>query len=136
MSALSRRLAIAGLIMVPLLAGCGCGDADAHRIRTVVQSFEAALAAGQGQTACRLLTPETAAEVPQSEESSCASAIVKEDLPPPGQIVAVKRFGNSAQLVSAGDVMFLARFPPGWKITAVGCTARSGQPYDCLVASG
>jgi hypothetical protein len=117
-------------------AGCGSQSAGADPVSHVVVDFTAAVARGDGAIACRLLTPETAAEVSQSEGSPCAKAIVQEQLPSPEAWRSVKRYGGSAQVVSTNDVAFLARFPSGWKIVAIGCTPRSSRPYDCIVKNG
>ena len=33
----------------------------------------------------------------------------------------------------AGDTVFLAVFPGGWRVTAAGCTPRGDRPYNCTV---
>ena len=35
-----------------------------------------------------------------------------------------------------GDAVFVARFPVGWRVVAVGCTRIRGKPYQCEVEAG
>jgi hypothetical protein len=31
------------------------------------------------------------------------------------------------------DVVFLARYDDGWRVTAAGCVPRPGRPFDCTI---
>jgi hypothetical protein len=32
------------------------------------------------------------------------------------------------------DTLFLTKVAGGWRVSAAGCTAREGRPYDCEVS--
>jgi hypothetical protein len=90
-----------------------------------------AVAAGNGESACATLAPETLHELEESAEQPCAEAILDEDLPQPGQVIGADVYGQWAQVRLAGDVVFLAVFPEGWRVVAAGCRSRGEQPYNC-----
>ena len=97
--------------------------------------FVAALATPEA--ACGYLAPGTRKELTDSTGSACADALSKEDLPSsPPTVRSVAVAGHSAEAVLVGQVLFLARFDDGWKVTAAGCSRVSrdtSTPYDCLV---
>jgi hypothetical protein len=51
-------------------------------------------------------------------------------------MVRTSVYGDQAQVKLSGDTAFVARFPSGWKVVAIGCTATPGKPYSCLVEAG
>ncbi|AVT35384.1 hypothetical protein [Plantactinospora sp. BB1] len=123
-------------LTVLTVAGCGSvtdrGDAAAAvAVRTLT-----AVTAEDGTAACALLAPDTAAELEQSADKPCAEAILAEDLPEPGVVVASDVYGQRAQVRLSGDTVFLAVLPGGWRVVAAGCTARGDEPYDCVLQGG
>lgn len=130
---MTPRLAAVGLVALVAAAGCG-SSTDA--VDDVVLNFYEALAQGRGADACALLAPETVREVEQSAGQACEQAIVEEQIPQASELLESRRFGNQAQVRLESDVAFLAEFAAGWRLVAVGCTAREPLPYDCQVKGG
>ncbi|MEU7928448.1 hypothetical protein [Micromonospora sp. NPDC049801] len=95
-----------------------------------------AIAEKDGVGACSLLAPDTAAGLEHSVDRPCAEAILDEDLPGAGQVLASEVYGQQAQVRLDGDTVFLAVFPGGWRVVAAGCTARGDKPYDCVLQGG
>lgn len=89
-----------------------------------------------GAAACALLAPSTRREVEKSAGAPCAEGLIDESLPQPGAVRRSRVFGDQAQVRLAGDTAFVARFPGGWKVVAVGCQRRPDLPYDCEVEAG
>lgn len=128
--------AVMASTLLLFVAGCSSVDdrqaaasAAAARLLTAVQN-------GDGQTACAVLAPATAAEVVQSAGEDCPRAILDEDLPDPGVVTAAAVYGQQAQVRTSSDTVFLAVFPGGWRVVAAGCTPQGDQPYDCVVQGG
>jgi hypothetical protein len=128
------RALLAGLLL-PVAAGCASGGRQAAP-QAVARAFDASWARHDGAALCRLLAPETRAEVAQSAKKPCAQGILDEDLPSAGQPTATQVWGRAAQVELAGDTLFLSRFPTGWKVTAAGCTRQADKPYDCQLSGG
>lgn len=127
-----------GVLLVGLLlltAGCG-GDGRNATVERVAEDFYAALAREDGAAACELLAPATRDELEQSAGTSCASAVLEEAVPPAGEAQDVNVYGAAGEVELDKDTAFLGEFPDGWRVTAVGCTARPQEPYDCQVAGG
>jgi hypothetical protein len=116
---------------VVLLAGCSSVPDRAEAASGVALGMLTAVAAGNGESACATLAPETLHELEESAEQPCTEAILDEDLPQPGQVIGADVYGQWAQVRLAGDVVFLAVFPEGWRVVAAGCRSRGEQPYDC-----
>jgi hypothetical protein len=124
-----------GAVLVASLSGCA-GSGSTTGPRLVAQSFLTAWSQKDGSAACRLLAPDTRAEVAQSAKKACALGILEEDLPNAGSVRITRAWGRAAEVQLSGDTMFLSEFPAGWRILAVGCTPRAGKPYDCQVQGG
>jgi len=124
---------LVGLPAVLLLAGCGADD-ERRQAATVADTFAADIA-GDPQAACELLAPRTRQSVEQDGEP-CARVLEQDDLPTPGERMAVSVAGHSAQVRYAEDTVFLSLFDDGWRVTAAGCARTSSDPavpYDCTV---
>lgn len=123
---------VGGLLL--LGAASGCATADDHVVGGVAERFYAAVSDGDGAAACTLLAPRTKAELEESAGKACAQAILEEDIPDSGDRRSTQVFGTMAEVGRSGDTAFLAEFADGWKVMAVGCTARENLPYDCEVS--
>ena len=120
---------VAAVLLFPL-AGCGSLQAPAEE---VADRFGAALTASDWTAGCRLLAPQTKAELEQSAGTACPAALAGEDLPDAGPAEAFDGFGTMARVRYQRDTVFLAEFRGGWKVMAAGCTPVRGRPYDCRV---
>ena len=103
---------------------------------SVARRFHGALADNEPAVACELLAPGTRRELEQSSETSCPQALADAGLPHAATATTVDVYGSNARVVLDGDTLFLARFGTEWKVTAAGCKARPGLPYDCDVKGG
>jgi hypothetical protein len=127
---------VVGCVLLLSLAGCGSiGDREQAAAATALRLLTA-VRSGDGDTACAVLAPDTAADVEQGADASCPDAILREDLPEPGVVVGTEVFGQWAQVRTSTDTLFLAVFRPGWRVVAAGCTPQGDRPYDCVVQGG
>jgi len=112
----------------------GPGAEDAAQAATAFEQ----LAMDTPDQACDLLAGHTREAVEKSAKKSCAEALPDLDLPSASTMQSVQVYGHDAQVRLADDVVFLARFPEGWKVTAAGCKPGSvvDEPYDCDVSGG
>ncbi|WP_435738090.1 hypothetical protein V5D56_05710 [Cellulosimicrobium sp. PMB13] len=118
-----------------------CAGPDASDAQDVVESFSAAIAAGDGDAACGLLLPDAAEALAEDTGQPCEDAVVDPSGPLADVVAAagdlvvedVHVAGRQAQVVTASDTLFLAHSGDGWVVTAAGCTARPDRPYDCEV---
>lgn len=118
------------------LTGCSTlGEREDAASRAAVR-FEESVRRADASRACAALAPETRQEVEQSAESPCAKALPGEQLSYAGAVRGVHVYGRQAQVVLAGDTLFLSVFPGGWRVTAAGCVPRPRQPYQCKVKGG
>src|SRR4051812_25118574 len=110
------------LAAVAVLAAGGCGTVDERgaAAAAVAGRMLTAVDAKDGPGACTLLAPRTASELEQSAGSSCARAILEEDLPKPGAVTATQAYGQWAQVRLRTDTVFLGMFPGGWRVVAAG----------------
>jgi hypothetical protein len=113
-----------------LLAGCAREpDADARR---VAERMLDAASRGDGAAACAALSPAARSEVEKSSGTSCARAILEEDLGG-GAVRDVHVFNDAAQVELGAGTVFLSRFDDGWRVTAAGCAPVEARPYDCAI---
>jgi hypothetical protein len=122
--------------VVPLLLLSGCATASRPDVESSVTSFYAAYEQRDGAKACALLAPAVREEVARSTGTSCERGLLSERLPSVHPVRSTSIAGDQAQVRLGSDTAFVARFPSGWKVTAVGCTRRPGAPYDCQVEAG
>lgn len=125
-------LALLGAVAFAL-SGCGFIAPDDGAAAAAATAFRAALQRSDGTAACRLLAPQTVHEVAQSAGKPCPAAVVEDGVAGQGDPVQVDVYGQNARVVFADDVVFLANFPVGWRLTAAGCTPQGDRPYDCQV---
>ena len=129
-----RNWALAGSAVLLALAGCGSTGGRADAAAGVAVRLLTAVTDRDASAACELLAPRTREQV--AADGSCEDAILDENLPEPGPVERSEVYGQRAQVRLAGDTVFLAAFPGGWRVVAAGCTPRGEQPYDCSVQGG
>ncbi|WP_051838113.1 hypothetical protein [Streptomyces sp. NRRL F-2580] len=114
------------------LAASGCAPVGerAEAAETAAQRFERALMAADDVRVCDALAPATREEL--EAEAPCGPSLAALRLPAAaGRAERVDVYGSQALVVFAQDSVFLASFPDGWRVTAAGCTPRTGRPYHC-----
>jgi hypothetical protein len=119
-----------------LLTGCGSLAPDASAAADVATVFHVAVADGDGEAACAVLAPEAVAALEQDSGESCSQAVLEQDIPDGGAVVDRSAYGQVAQVVLAGDVVFLDAFGDSWRVSAAGCTTRASRPYHCSIEKG
>src|SRR3954453_6885493 len=127
-------LAVLVLACVPVVAGCAA--ADRPDVGSVVMPFYDAYDRRDGAAACSLLAPAARQEVEQASGVSCSRGLLQEHLPRAGSASRTTVSGGQAPVRLGGDTAFVAKFPGGWKVVAVGCSPKPGRPYDCQGEAG
>jgi len=128
------RLGVGGWLLVlaamVTLVGCGPGGWEGQA-RAAATSFHEDLARGDGEAACALLTESARSALESASGQPCSQALP--DLGLHGGIPAsVEVWETQARVAFDADVVFLARFPSGWQVSAAGCEPAS-DTYDCTV---
>lgn len=121
-------LVVAALV---LLAGCS-SDVAAQGAAEAAVAFVRA----EPSQACQLLAPDTAEATAEQADGDCAKALADVNVPAASPVRGVEVAGESAQVRLDGQVVFLARFPDGWRVTAAGCVRDDPDPavpYECEV---
>jgi hypothetical protein len=128
------RVVVRGAVAVALAAVlAACGSPQDQAVRGTAQEFASAVRAGDAVAACALLAPGTRAELEQSSSGPCAQVLLDE-VPSIGADVGdVEVFGTAGRVRAGSEVVFLARFRDGWRVSAAGCTPTRGALYDCRV---
>ncbi|MEU5216655.1 hypothetical protein AB0G79_10710 [Streptomyces sp. NPDC020807] len=129
------RAITTGLLLGALclgLTGCaGVGERTGAARRAAV-AFEQAVSASDARRACAALAPGTREEL--EGDGPCPVVLAGLDLPADaGAPLRAEVFGDQARVEFEDDLVFLASFPDGWKVTAAGCTPRPERPADCEV---
>jgi hypothetical protein len=117
-----------------LLLGAACGTAEREAdIAAVVDGFHAALEERDGAGACARLNARTAAALERQEKRPCEQAILGLRLPAGARASSAEVYVTSGYTeLGEGGAAFLDEGPEGWRISAAGCTSRTGdQPYEC-----
>ena len=131
-----QRLSAVTALLAPLaLVLGGCASAEEPAAVDVARSF-ASLAGSDPGRACELLAPKTVEHLEEDGDGDCAKGLADAAPPPPGGVVGATVAGRSAQVVLGDQVVFLARFDAGWRVTAAGCERESSDdavPYHCTV---
>lgn len=121
---------ILGFACLLTLGACGSGPGSDVAARTAA-TFEQQVAAAPAE-ACALLAEKTKSDLEKAEKKPCAQALPEVDLPAASPLKQVEVFEQQARVVLDKDVVFMARFGDGWKVTAAGCKAQpNDEPYDC-----
>lgn len=121
---------ILGVACLLTLGACGSGPGSDVAARTAV-TFEQQVASAPAE-ACSLLAEKTRSDLEKSEKKPCAQALPDVDLPAASALNQVDVYEQHARVILHDDVVFVARFRDGWKVTAAGCKAQpNDEPYDC-----
>lgn len=128
------RWYVAGTVAV-CLALSACSSAEQDEAAEAADRFVAAVIEDDGAAACELLAPATLAELVQSSGKSCEEAVL-EEAKEAGERLETETFGTMSEVRFTDDVLFMTRFPDGWKVHAAACTPRQGRPYDCTIKGG
>lgn len=106
------------------------GSAENANASGAALAFERSL--DEPARACSMLAPGTLSEL-EGTFGKCNHSLAREHLPTSTSVVDVDVFGKDAIVRLDQDVVFLARFDAGWRVTAAGCTPRRNRPYDCIL---
>jgi hypothetical protein len=130
-------VATAASAVLVAVAAAGCSGPGTKEAADTAVSFEQLVVAAPDQ-ACQLLSGHTRERVEKEAKASCAEALPQQDLPAASTVQSVDVYGHDAMVLLDGDVVFLARFDEGWKVTAAGCNPGSqpDEPFDCDVSGG
>jgi hypothetical protein len=109
-------------VALPAVVASGCGSGSADLVRTAADEFAAAVAAGDSERTCELLTERA------REGVDCSSL----DLPG-GSVEAVEVWGDAARVRTSEDVLFLRELSSGWRVAGAGCESQGDRPYSCEV---
>lgn len=127
-----RRGLLVCVGVLALATACGAAPGTDAVTRTA-DDWLAAARAKDAMALCRLLTP-AAAESAVTGDETCAQAIGDLDLPAGGPVGQIQVWSDRAQVRAGTDTLFLTEVAGGWRVSAAGCTARGGRPYDCEVS--
>ena len=126
----SRCGALLAMAMLPLLTACSASSEPA--VRAVAASFQRAVGQHDAATACALLSDEARARLESASARPCPKALPALALPG-GPVESTQVWGGEAQVGLGTQVLFLAEFRSGWRVTGAGCSPRPDQPYACTV---
>jgi hypothetical protein len=131
---MSRRLRLLGFAAgAALLSGCSGLAPDTSGAAAAARAFHSATADADGPAACSRLSARVVADLERSEGAPCEQAVLAADVPAAGQVRDVQVWGGRGLVVLDHDVVFVAEFDGGWRVTAAGCSARKDRPYDCTL---
>ena len=116
-----------------LLVSCSGPERPDSGAEETANRFSSALAAGQGEAACALLSPLAKEEVSQTQGEPCPEAITAMKLEVSGRVSDVSAYLRTAEVRYADSTAFMSRFDGQWRIFAAGCTPRPGLPDDCAL---
>jgi hypothetical protein len=126
---LRALLVCAGVLA--LTTACAAPGTDG--VTRAADDWLAAARAKDATTLCRLLTP-AAAESAVTGDQTCPQAVGDLRLPGAGPVGQVEVWSDRAQVKAGADTLFLTKIDGDWRVSAAGCTARPGRPYDCEVS--
>jgi len=125
------RALLVGAGVLALTTACAAPGTDG--VTRAADDWLAAARAKDGTTLCRLLTP-AAAESAVTGDQTCPQAVGDLRLPGAGPVGQVEVWSDRAQVKAGADTLFLTKIDGDWRVSAAGCTARPGRPYDCEVS--
>lgn len=121
----------AGVISALALGACAGPGAD--EAGATASAFAQQVSSAPAQ-ACALLSEEVRKDLEEQEQAPCAEALPALELPEASDRETVDVYEQHARVVLTDDVLFLARFSDGWKVTAAGCEPQPDDaPYDCEI---
>ena len=121
----------AATVCVAAALVAGCGSATEESARETADQFVSALGSDDAEQACELLAPNTSSLLESMASQECAQALASLDLSH-DPVTEVQAWGDSAQVRTASDVLFLRELQDGWRVVAAGCKpVGEGRPYDC-----
>jgi hypothetical protein len=121
------------MVGLAALALTGCAGPGTDQAGATATDF-AQQVTSSPERACALLSEQARKDLEEREKAPCAQALGQLDLPPASDRRAVDVYEQHARVVLADDVLFLARFADGWKVTAAGCEPQpDDEPYDCEI---
>jgi hypothetical protein len=126
------RALLVGAGVLALTAACGVAPGT-DGVTRAADDWLAAARAKDATTLCRLLTP-AAAESAVTGDQTCPQAVGDLRLPGAGPVGQVEVWSDRAQVKAGADTLFLTKIDGDWRVSAAGCTARHGRPYDCEVS--
>jgi hypothetical protein len=133
---LRRTAAAVTLATASALLVTACGSAQQEPVRDAAQQFYAALAAGDGATACAALAPPSRTDVERVTQASCEQGVLGLSVPQVAEPRAVRVYGAMAQVRYERETAFLTRFDDRWLVLAAGCSPQPSGSYDCQVEGG
>jgi hypothetical protein len=123
---------VAGAALPVALLLSGCTPSGQGAALDAADRFQAAVQANDANLACELLSEEAVGNLASASGKSCVAAFPNLNLPT-GPVSSVEVWGDNSQVRLDSEVLFLAEFSTGWKVTAAGCEPRPDMPYDCDV---
>lgn len=125
------RALLVGAGVLALTTACAAPGTDG--VTRAADDWLAAARAKDATTLCRLLTP-AAAESAVTGDQTCPQAVGDLRLPGAGPVGQVEVWSDRAQVKAGADTLFLTKIDGDWRVSAAGCSARPGRPYDCEVS--
>ena len=126
------RALLVGAGVLALTTACGAAPGT-DGVTRAADHWLAAVRAKDATALCRLLTP-AAEESAVTCDQTCPQAVSDLRLPGAGQVGQVEVWSDRAQVRAGADTLFLTKIDGDWRVSAAGCSARSGRPYDCEVS--
>ena len=125
------RALLVGAGVLALTTACAAPGTDG--VTRAADDWLAAARAKDATTLCRLLTP-AAAESAVTGDQTCPQAVGDLRLPGAGPVGQVEIWSDRAEVRAGADTLFLTKIDGDWRVSAAGCSARPGRPYDCEVS--
>jgi len=126
------RALLVGAGVLALTTACAAAPGT-DGVTRAADDWLAAARAKDATALCRLLTP-AAAESAVTGDQTCPQAVGDLRLPGAGPVGQVEVWSDRAQVKAGADTLFLTKIDGDWRVSAAGCTARHGRPYDCEVS--
>jgi hypothetical protein len=131
----ATRQALPLAVAVLALAGCG-RSSDRADVRSVAESFYAAVDGHEGARACTWLSPDARQALEQDQSEPCSRAVEQLELSGNRARRVEVYSTNAAVALRGGDVVYLEETPQGWRISAAGCRAPAyARPATCELQS-
>ena len=124
-------------LAVAVLALTGCGrSGDGAAVRSVAESFYAAVGAHDGARACGWLSTDARQALEKDESAPCARAVERLKLAGRSARRVEVDSTEAAVALRGGDTVYLQDTARGWRIAAAGCQgAGYDKPADCELQS-